>query len=260
MRTESERMAFVKECLEIEKKGGDVQEYIRVNWPSYTPRATWYNLQREYTNRKSYQLTEGIPEKRKETDMSKQEETVLALIECVNKPDDIRSCLTRMGYGNVSAALLNAKRWARKHRPDLADVLEQVTLRKPSAKATETKTGGEWQAKVGEMVIIGSSNEDEKVAPSPTCCQPARPSGVTVPDEDDVCDQENKVYPAGDHEQITFKPTRIQSRLGSWATSFIEKTFTFAPDNQKGGFISMTIEGWLNLAAEIPEAIKELSK
>ena len=241
-RTDAQKQAFVRECLEIEKANGDVLGYIEVHWPSYTPRATWYNLQREYTSRKSYQMTEGKPKERKDTNMAnKQEETALALIECVNKPDDIRSCLTRLGYTNVTAALLNAKRWARKHRPDLAETLEKITLRKPSTRATEKKSGGEWQAKVGEMVIIGSSYENEMVTPSPTCCQPARPSGVTVPDELPdilpVCAVKSNV-------------------AGKWELArndgFVHLIY------QETQCLTLHADKWLELAREIPKMLAQL--
>ena len=34
-RTDEQKLAFAKECLELEKAGGDVLGYIEVNWPSY---------------------------------------------------------------------------------------------------------------------------------------------------------------------------------------------------------------------------------
>ena len=51
-RTDEQKQAFVNECLEIEKANGDVLGYIEVNWPSYTPRATWYNLQKQFLGRR----------------------------------------------------------------------------------------------------------------------------------------------------------------------------------------------------------------
>ena len=69
-RSKAEKLEFAKACERIEKRGGDVLAYVEREYPSCTPRATWYMLQREYLNRK--QLTEGRPkENRGEKDMGK---------------------------------------------------------------------------------------------------------------------------------------------------------------------------------------------
>ena len=61
MRSYEQTMEIVRECQRIEQAGGDVIEYIRVNWPSYSPRATWYSIQNQYLGRKPDQYTEGKP-------------------------------------------------------------------------------------------------------------------------------------------------------------------------------------------------------
>ena len=66
MRTEEQKTAFARECARLEKAGGDVLEYIEKNWPSYTPRGTWFNLQKEYLHRSPFQLTDGKPVKNSE--------------------------------------------------------------------------------------------------------------------------------------------------------------------------------------------------
>jgi hypothetical protein len=46
MRTREERERIARECLKIERAGGDVLEYLKTEMHSYTPRATWINLQK----------------------------------------------------------------------------------------------------------------------------------------------------------------------------------------------------------------------
>lgn len=122
MRTDAEKQAFARECLEIEKQGGDVLGHIEKNWPSYTPRATWYNLQRQYLNRQAHQLTEGKPinpEERRlmelKTDKAKQLDDVLKILEEGKDPIEY---LEGLGYKVPTQAWADLKIWARKHRPD----------------------------------------------------------------------------------------------------------------------------------------------
>ena len=56
---------LVVDDLSLHVEVGDVLGFIQVNWPSYTPRATWYNLQRQYLHRQTHQLTEGRPKEDK---------------------------------------------------------------------------------------------------------------------------------------------------------------------------------------------------
>ena len=64
MRTPEERFRIAQECVRIEKEGGDILAYLW-NENYLTPRATWYNIQREFLGRKRYEFTEGKPNERK---------------------------------------------------------------------------------------------------------------------------------------------------------------------------------------------------
>ena len=58
-RTDEERSAIMQKCIELEKNGGDVLEYL-ASQHYISPRATWINFQREM-GRKSYEWTNGKP-------------------------------------------------------------------------------------------------------------------------------------------------------------------------------------------------------
>ena len=309
MRTDAEKQAFAMKCLEIEKEGGDVLGYIEVNWPSYSPRATWYNLQRQYLNRNMNTFTEGrpkekpIPKRKEEDEMRKttrgsQAEPAEKVVKCWKAGGDVRQLLTDLGFTNTVSALRNTKAWVRKNRPEWTEIIDKVRIVGPygiknkwgedelqKARQKPAETWGEPD-EAPETVKFEGKEYEKMDSPSPTCCQPARPSGVEVPDELPPVDrfvvedkagnkctytdevdawdpdtlQKYKIYPVGSHERIEFKPTRVQSLLGTWQNNVKDQTFTFAPNEPNGGFISMPITDWLNLAAEIPEAIKALSK
>lgn len=51
LRTEAEKAAIVRRCVEIEQAGGDVLAYLSSEH-YITPRATWWNFQREWLHRR----------------------------------------------------------------------------------------------------------------------------------------------------------------------------------------------------------------
>ena len=60
LRTDEEKIAILEHCLELERTGGDILDYL---WSQdyLTPRATWFNYQREWLGRKPYEFTDGKP-------------------------------------------------------------------------------------------------------------------------------------------------------------------------------------------------------
>lgn len=294
MRTDAEKQAFAMKCMEIEKAGGDVLGYVEVNWPSYSPRATWYNLQRQYLNRNTNKLTEG---KRKEGNELRRDRKAMldGVLHVLSEKGDPIAWLKEQGYANPNQAWTDLRAWANKHGLNqgrlpgnlskyYAMLRRQESDEEPAA--VDLDQHPEQVKEAVTRVFFGGKEYEKMDSPSPTCCQPARPSGVEVPDELPPVDrfvvedkagnkctytdevdawdpdtlQKYKVYPVGSHERIAFKPTRVQSLLGTWQNNVKDQTFTFAPNEPNGGFISMPITDWLNLAAEIPEAIKALSK
>lgn len=277
MRTDEQKQAFVNECLEIEKAGGDVLGYIEVNWPSYTPRATWYNLQKRYLNRNTAHLTEGRPEvpKGDEKEMQRRNrmkilDGVIAAIEKGSHPYDY---LEEQGYMVPMQAYADLKKWAKANAPEKAEILP-VNLKglklnrqkiprvkdkpAPELKAGEAlpvklpeKTGDHVSAEEFRKTVEFNGKEYERMnKASPTCCQPARPSGVTVPDElpkDDglrvsaVESWHGKYELCGDREDPKFTVMAYQQRNFPNASEII-----FSPEN------------WLKFAEEIPKALKRL--
>lgn len=285
MRTEEQKQAFVMECLEIEKAGGDVLGYIEVNWPSYTPRATWYNLQKRYLNRNTAHLTEGRPEvpKGDEKEMQRRNrmkilDGVIAAIEKGSHPYDY---LEEQGYMVPMQAYADLKKWAKANAPEKAEILP-VNLKglklnrqkiprvkdkpAPELKAGEAlpvklpeKTGDHVSAEEFRKTVEFNGKEYERMnKASPTCCQPARPSGVTVPD-DGVIDVSVPLK-----RRLPLKVCGVQGTFGTFELSQIpnsppvmfyvwrdlmtheEKSIYFDPQN------------WLIMCDEIQMALKQL--
>jgi hypothetical protein len=290
MRTDDEKLAFAKECLRIEKKGGDVQGYIRDNWPSYTPRGTWYNLQREYLGRKPHQLTEGRPRKieKEETEVKRHGDAVemaMSVIQCHKNGGNVRQFILEHGYGDPAKWLCNIKFRFKTDHPEIYAELKDITLgRGPRTKAEEPNPAQEEKkpsenpgkkAKGAETVVIKDGKEYVKMEgtgrlfrnaadqdiygkhpvtayiekkPSPTCCQPARPSGVSVPDED--------VEP---ETSSALKINSVKSRLGVYSLSNVSGAMSFRM-NQNGveSELTMTVQDWKIFTVEILMALEQL--
>ena len=307
-RTEASEKAFADECVKIEKKGGNVLEHIRVNYPSYTPRAVWIRLQRDVLKRQVSKITSGRPKDEPKPEPVYQSEwrevkeempikKIMSLdqlfgevLKAIDEGRNLKQLLKDLGYKNESSAIANVKAWAKKHKPDRWEVVCNTSLNGTPIKAQEAakatpdaqmendkaepekapesenkadsdeseKSGGKIES--GKMYIEGDDQPEmvlpERKKASPTCCQPARESGVTVPDE-----LPEKKYPIGDGT-IRFRTKQITSNLGVWENGMDGKLLAFAALGASDGrnILCMPIADWLNLAAEIPEAIKALAK
>lgn len=278
MRSYGERLAFAKECELIEQQGGDVLEYIRVHWPSYTPGATWFNLQRTVLDRKNF--TSGKPKteqkERSEEIMKRDRMKMLdGLLDAIRKEIHPYDYLEEQGYMVPVQALTDLKAWAKKNAPDKYEQLP-TTLRgfaikrksvpisfqeepAPELKPNQSlpvklpeKTGDHVSAEKYRETIRMEQKKPEgshtvKIVdeisawnpekPSPTCCQPARPSGVTVPDELPVCAVKSQV-------------------AGKWELArhagFVHLVY------QETQCLTLHKDNWLKLAEEIPVMLKQL--
>ena len=274
MRTDAEKQAFVMECLRIEKQGGNVQEYIAQNWPSYTPRATWYNLQKQYLGRNVNQLTEGKPKiKRKEVNTMRKRrdknavfEEVLKVIEAHGDPV---AWFEEEGYSIPLAGWQDLKKWARIHRPDEVHKLPENLRRYYAAngiervyKTRDEKKSGEnptIDQKAAETIFFGGKEyvklegegkpvNEYREKPSPTCCQPAKPSGVTVPDELPVC-----AVKSGFRKDAKYELCGVKD-VNEGFMAFIWRDLI----NHSEQELAMSASQWRKFADEIPKALTQL--
>ena len=174
MRTDAELLDFALACEKIEKQGGDVLGYIEQEYPSYTPRATWYRLQKNQLKRTTEQLTEGKPKEKGVKYVGKMMDLAQGCIEAYSRGESVYDFLASQGIKNPSAYWCQIKATVKLKDPDLYEKLSVIR--------TDTRKKETPARKEVETIFFGGKEYEKMDGPSPTCCQPARPSGVTVPD------------------------------------------------------------------------------
>ena len=267
MRTNAEKKEFARECLEIERRGGNVQEYIAQNWPSYTPRATWYNLQIGYLGRKKHELTEGKPlidSDGKEVNTMKKRrdrnEVLDAVLKVLEEKGDPVAWFVNEGYEAPIQAWQAMRKFAKENRPDdykkipqdLRKYYADNGIKRPGTddaapKASETPT---VPKEAVESVFFGGKQYEKMGKPSPTCCQPAQESGVTVPD---VLPLKVAALVSDVDQDYRYERTNVQK--GKQA---IMKLIWREPMGGGERCLAFTHEEWLRLAREIPQALEQL--
>lgn len=285
MRTDAEKQAFAMKCLEIEKAGGNVQEYIAKNWPSYSPRATWYNLQREYLKRNTAQLTEGKPEpKREEVNEMRRDKVDLlnGVLKVLAKNGDPLEYMRELGYKYPQQAWADLRNWANAHNMnqgrlpgDLKKYYARIRADKPGNAAPDEKPGEhpteaekapetpekresgddeymDVRSRVNE-VFFGGKAYEKMDKPSPTCCQPARPSSVTVPDE--LPEESLKIAALLSSFDPDFRYELSNIKNGK------NRVVSLVWREPMGGgerSLNLTTDEWQLFAKEIPRMLKQL--
>lgn len=269
MRTDAEMLEFAKACEQIEKQGGDVLGYISQEYPSYTPRPTWYRLQKDWLGRKEHQLTEGKPKQEGVKYMGKMIELAKECLEAYGRGEKVFDYMESRGIKNPSAYWYAIKQHAKLKDPDLYEQLS--VIRNPYERNQRPKDKPESKPEEVEKIFFGGKEYEKMDKPSPTCCQPAPESGVTVPDEipdskptapdlNPTDADRRPVYPINGGK-IEFFVREISSKTGVWKYEESTNRYVFAAWKWEGNdtnVMRMRIEDWLNLAAEIPEALKAL--
>ena len=242
-----DREALARKCARIEKAGGSVREYLGT-LGFISPWGTWFRLQKEELGRKNYQITDGkgVEEMRKVTLEDKKKAVEIAL-SGGNPLKFLKEC----GVANPSASWAYIKK-------TLKEVDPEKYARLPSrANAAEPEC---WKPK--EAVT--------------TCCAPARPSGVEVPDELPEEPEKPEVVLTIKSEDLTreidetphvssiTKPVNYDG-FDVMALKSPETGFRFTSDPRygmmtwntvSGDEVSLTAEEWHNLAAELPKALQ----
>lgn len=249
MRTDAELLEFALTCEKIEKQGGDVLGYIEQEYPSYTPRATWYRLQKACLNRTVAQLTEGKPKEKGVKYMGKMMDLAQGCIEAYRRGESVYDFLASQGIKNPSAYWYQIKQTVKLKDPDLYEQLSVIRT-------------------------------DTRKRPSPTCCQPARESGVSVPDEipeetkrDDafkkVAEAMKKVVCTEKTDPEPMEIVGVRSRVKGYymkaevnpaladGSSYVHLIWRDLVTREERS-IGLSVEEWKQLAEEIPQAMKQL--
>ena len=292
MRTQEQRKAIADECVRIEKEGGDVLAYLKGKGFLYTTESVWRNLQTEILHRAPGSVTDGKPKEAK--GMNDRKEIAYALRDgYYENGEEIRSFLEDCGYSDPSNGLSSVKDWAKKNDPECYKAIKDLTVRGPQKrKPSETAQNGpqtsqavspkddspkgaetpgraaqqETEAPKGgyvspeEMAKEFARQLGEKAGSVVTCCAPARPSGVTVPDEIPEESSNRQVKP---DEPIKKKPrvTEVETDLGSFRKEEGKISFRRVDDGKDyKNQLKMSREQWLQLAAEMDEVLEMLEE
>jgi hypothetical protein len=284
MRTDAELLEFALTCEKIEKQGGDVLGYIEQEYPSYTPRATWYRLQKACLNRTAAQLTEGKPKEKGVRYMGKMMELAQGAIEAYGRGENVYDYLASQGSKNPSAYWYQIKATVKLKDPDLYEKLSVIR--------TDTRKKETPARKEVETIFFGGKEYEKMEGPSPTCCQPAPESGVTVPD-DLALNAAQKAGVSVDHAANSVKKMAEAMRSATeQANKFVSSQLDIVAVGSRavkngryqksdihfdceGGnkwvhliwrdlvtkdekSMSLHVDDWLRLAEEIPAAMKQL--
>ena len=121
-RTPEEIEAIVDHCIELEKNGGDILAYL---WSEnyLTPRATWFNFQREWLGRKRYEYTDGKPRKEKKMEKVRRirltDELREKAVNIAIGGGDPKKFIVELGSTDPQGTWSKIKAWCKENRPDL---------------------------------------------------------------------------------------------------------------------------------------------
>ena len=230
-----DRRRVALDCLEVERLGYSVLDFLREQG-AISPWGTWWRLQVEELGRARYQIRDG-----KENKMAKK--NVLtpqvraeaeSMIEAGEDPKEIQRYLAEHGSKNPSAHLYAIKNSMKKKAEPKKDELAGFVPMVPEKKKTV-----EFQGKEFERM--------EK--PSPTRCQPAKPSGVTVPDQ----------LPEEKPKRPAIRIREADGAVGTWRNTserFISFKMPARGPEDEDQEIELTAEEWLAISAELPNVLE----
>jgi hypothetical protein len=159
-RTDEERSAILSRCIELEKNGGDVLEYL-ASQHYISPRATWINFQREM-GRKSYEWTNGKPNQERSLKRMKKLtlENKKKAVQIAIDGGDPRPFLTGLGCKDAHGAWIRIRMDIKKADPETYAKLPArlpKTVQKPKPKEEKTAP-----------VVVAEEPKEEPAPESPT--------------------------------------------------------------------------------------------
>ena len=226
MRTDKENKKFAEACAKLEKRGGDVLGYITWEYPSITPEATWYRLQKSYLKRCGDQITDGKP-REGEKYMSRMQILAMGALEAHERGESVYDYLESQDIKNASVYWDQLKQAMRRKDPEIYEKIASI-------QAIPKKPG------------------------SMTCCAPARESGVTVPDEipEEKLPEPMEIVGVRSRVKGYYMKSEVNPALvdGNRYVHLIWRDLVTREERS----IGLSVEEWKKLAEEIPQAMKQL--
>ena len=253
-RSTEERMRIARECLKIERKGGDVLAYL-LSENYYTPRATWYNLQREFLRRKPHECKDGKPkkeEKRGMTSMALTNEQRLHAAQIAIDGGDPRPYLEECGILNTTGTWWTVKEWMKKNYPEMADKIPKKL--EPADEYLKVKPDKGIPKETPEKIMGKDKDEFEKM-PTVNVDGPLR---IETPEANKV-----EIVEVPEKPKIT-KPLMHSGKKaigweGDFGTYIYDQRHGYIDyEGNDGDEISLTVEGWKNWLIEVREVAQLL--
>lgn len=163
-----ERAELAKACVEVEKAGGSVREFL-AEQGCISPWGTWYRLQKEELHRKEYQITDG---KRRENMARKITlEQKKKAVQIAIEGGDVLEYLRNLGSKNPTGLWWTIKNDVKAADPELyakiprLDGKHIVPSAEREAKREEIRKEPEGKTKVNDMEMTPVEYKPEAVEP-----------------------------------------------------------------------------------------------
>lgn len=257
----TDRHALAMECLQVERSGGSVREFLSGKG-LVSPWGTWFRLQKEELHRSGSAITDGKGKKNmgRFKDRKAMLEAIVAEIEAERDP--IRM-LDERGYTAASGSYTEAKCWAKKHAPELFEKLPQnIRHWKFQHGLTGRNMGVKDTAPAAEPEAADQDPED-------AAAEPAAEDPADDPLEDlGLTDELPFTDPEEEPEPVKPAITRPVNYMGYDVTAIRSQEFgEFYYDHkfhcidwrtEGGDEISLSPQGWKNLIEELPHILRVL--
>lgn len=239
-----DRRKMALECLEVERIGYSVLDFLREQG-AISPWGTWWRLQVEELGRARYQIRNGKENKMAKKNVLTPEVRTDAekMIEAGRDPKQIQAYLAEHGSKNPSAHLYAIKNSMKKKAGP------ELDSGHPEIKQKKVMAGFEPFVPEKKTVTFGGKEFEKMERPSPTCCQPARPSGVTVPDQ----------LPEEKPKRPAIRIREADGAVGTWRNTserFVSFKMPARGPEDEDQEIELTAEEWLAISAELPNVLE----
>lgn len=239
-----DRRRVALDCLEVERLGYSVLDFLQEQG-AVSPWGTWWRLQVEELGRARYQIRDGKESKMAKKNVLTPEVRTDAekMIEAGRDPKQIQAYLAEHGSKNPSAHIYAIRNSMKKKAEPKLDSGH------PEIKKKDQLAGFEPFVPEKKTVTFGGKEFEKMEGPSPTCCQPARQSGVTVPDQ----------LPEEKPKRPAIRIREADGAVGTWRNTserFISFKMPARGPKDEDQEIELTAEEWLAISAELPNVLE----
>ena len=258
---------LAKECVKIEKAGGDVLDYLREQG-KLSPRGSWWRIQREVLGRKESQMTDGHgnPEKKYQTRRS-MEENSKTVIEALQEKRSPVQALREVGYKTADQTYRDVKAWTLDHFPEYEDLFPN-NLNQWMAENRKRKNDPIFKARAKKAEVTTSEKLPLEAGKNYELSVAEKPEVQKVINKTVKCELHNGFVPLSpewpDEKKITEPLTydgfvvRCVSHYQFGQIFFDEKHDCISWTSKNGEEVMMKKEEWIAFARNLPRALRVL--